>query len=452
MTTRAAAVWIVGLSFIAFAALLAERGPRSPHVEGRARAAAGASHPNAQPPAILTAGIVDIRAASQREKLPPFPTGPDTQKRDGIADNGGRRPGRLTAPGNAAPLESRKTNLATLRAAIRQELPHAPPAEIEFWVRELKGMKLHSALDLLRMRRLVPLRNGTGGPIIIEPTPLRARRTPHSEPSLLPPHPDSPVFSRPVETSHFRTSVAALQQGLDVILNNLANANTPGFKRSRAVFGELPPVAVPNSDSHTAGIGAGVCVAAVHRDWSQGELRQTGRPLDVAIVGEGFFVVRSGAKTLYTRYGSFHRTAARRLELRLGGVGYRLASGGVPNSPAGVDGIRIASIPNPDGLKPLGNGLFATTTASGPARLAVAGAAGNLKTGCLEASNVDLEKEMLQFRRIARQIETLKAALSVLSDANGRANSPGPVVNRRNPARSANRKSPAEPGGWWSWR
>ncbi len=92
----------------------------------------------------------------------------------------------------------------------------------------------------------------------------------------------------------------ASSQNLDVIGNNVANANTVGAKQSRAEFGSMYASAISNTS-----VGIGVNVQAVTQQFTQGSITATGNPLDLAINGNGFFEVNNGLQTLYTRNGQF---------------------------------------------------------------------------------------------------------------------------------------------------
>ena len=113
------------------------------------------------------------------------------------------------------------------------------------------------------------------------------------------------------------TGMDAQQTNLEVIANNIANINTTGYKRARAEFSDLLYQAervqgVPNRANQSivpdgANIGLGVQTAAVRNIHLQGNLTQTENPLDVAIVGRGWFQIQAAdGTTLYTRAGSFN--------------------------------------------------------------------------------------------------------------------------------------------------
>jgi len=100
---------------------------------------------------------------------------------------------------------------------------------------------------------------------------------------------------------------------LDIIGNNLANANTPGYKASRTTFAEMMSQTIRPAVSATATVGGrnpievglGVEVGGVTRDFSQGGLQDTGNPLDLAIDGDGFIVLDEGSRMVYTRTSTF---------------------------------------------------------------------------------------------------------------------------------------------------
>src|SRR5262245_46777338 len=103
------------------------------------------------------------------------------------------------------------------------------------------------------------------------------------------------------------------QEWLDVIGNNIANSNTPGFKSSSVVFQDIlsQTLTAGSSPSNAAGsvnptqIGLGVTIGSTTPNFSQGSIQITNRNTDLAIQGDGFFVVQNGNDILYTRAGAF---------------------------------------------------------------------------------------------------------------------------------------------------
>lgn len=120
------------------------------------------------------------------------------------------------------------------------------------------------------------------------------------------------------------------QRWIDVIGNNLANSSTPGFKSSRALFADmiartLRPATPPTGalgGTDPVQIGLGVDVGHVDRNFGQGALSVTGRTLDLALDGRGFFALSNGTATFYTRVGTFGLDSANNMvDLR---TGYRV--------------------------------------------------------------------------------------------------------------------------------
>ena len=101
------------------------------------------------------------------------------------------------------------------------------------------------------------------------------------------------------------SGLIGFSKGLNVLSNNVANLNTPGYKRSQLQFLDLYYQLKSSGGESFAQIGNGVDTGATSLDTSQGDLRQTGNDLDLAIEGTGFFVLRNNGETLYTRAGQF---------------------------------------------------------------------------------------------------------------------------------------------------
>ena len=107
----------------------------------------------------------------------------------------------------------------------------------------------------------------------------------------------------------FNTALSGLnaaQSDLSVTSNNIANVNTTGFKESRAEFGDI--YAVSALGSGRTAIGAGVLLSNVAQQFNQGNLSFTSNTLDLAVSGEGFFVVApnlTSSERVYTRAGAF---------------------------------------------------------------------------------------------------------------------------------------------------
>ncbi|MDZ4700621.1 MAG: flagellar hook protein FlgE [Rhodothermales bacterium] len=95
------------------------------------------------------------------------------------------------------------------------------------------------------------------------------------------------------------------QTRMDVVGNNIANVNTIAFKRSRTAFNEMLAQEVSSNSFNASYVGLGIGLNAIDVSWTQGALETTNNPTDLAISGDGFFIVRDGPRELLTRSGNF---------------------------------------------------------------------------------------------------------------------------------------------------
>ncbi|MBI2797104.1 MAG: flagellar basal-body rod protein FlgG [Gemmatimonadetes bacterium] len=232
------------------------------------------------------------------------------------------------------------------------------------------------------------------------------------------------------------TGMAAQQTRTEVIANNLANVNTTSFKGSRAHFVDLlyqtvqGATAVAGADASTLPaiqLGRGTRLAGIQRLHTQGPIEQTGRPLDVAIEGEGFFQVQMPGGALgYTRDGTFQvsdqgtivsqqgyavvpgiRVPADATDISISRTGIVTATTGRAGQTAELGRIEMARFANPSGLLSLGENLYQSTSASGDAVSGFPddGGMGRLQQGSLEGSNVELVQEMVDMISALRAYE-----------------------------------------------
>jgi flagellar basal-body rod protein FlgG len=237
------------------------------------------------------------------------------------------------------------------------------------------------------------------------------------------------------------TGLQALSTQLDVISNNIANANNDGFKGSRVNFEDLmyeyqqqPGARDENNNTRPTGIavGLGTRVSGTQLDMTQGSPTPTGRDLDVCINGDGFFRVKTlptqGDGLAYTRSGQFFINDQGQMVLNSTN-GYTLdpaisvpptttqitiSNDGrvyatVPGNTAAtqVGQIQLARFVNPQGLSQIGGNLFQRTDASGPPQLNDPGTegAGTLQQDSLEASNVDPVTQLVDLIKTQRTFE-----------------------------------------------
>jgi flagellar hook protein FlgE len=117
------------------------------------------------------------------------------------------------------------------------------------------------------------------------------------------------------------SGLQAHQDWIDLIGNNLANSNTPGYKTGSARFSDQYNQTLRYASGPSTGlggvnpmqVGSGVRLADIGRNFSQGALSSTGRPLDVALDGQGFFMLSNGSRVLFTRVGTFGLDSSRNL-------------------------------------------------------------------------------------------------------------------------------------------
>lgn len=130
------------------------------------------------------------------------------------------------------------------------------------------------------------------------------------------------------------------QTFLDVVGNNIANINTPGFKESRVRFADLLSQDLTSAAAgNPAQVGLGVRAAGIDKNFSQGSVMQTGNVFDLALGGEGFFVLNDGNQDFYTRAGAFHADADGILEDSVSGykvMGYAITDDVKANSTSAI--------------------------------------------------------------------------------------------------------------------
>jgi flagellar basal-body rod protein FlgG len=230
----------------------------------------------------------------------------------------------------------------------------------------------------------------------------------------------------------------AQETNIDNISNNLANANTVGFKARRAQFQDLmyQSILQPGTNSGQSTtvpvglqLGLGTRAASNEIIFSEGAFSQTENPLDMVIQGNGFFQIQMpNGTTAYTRAGSFSMDKTGNI---VTGQGYPLVpqitipitaqqitiagdgtvSYTLPNQAAAQQAgqIQLANFQNPAGLNGIGNNLFTPTDASGEPQVGVPGGAdglGSLMQGYLEQSNVSIVNEFISLIQAQRGYES----------------------------------------------
>src|ERR1043166_4586636 len=248
------------------------------------------------------------------------------------------------------------------------------------------------------------------------------------------------------------TGMLAQQTNVETIANNLANMNTTGFKQQRAEFQDLlyQNVQTPGSQTSDAGtvapngiqIGAGVRTAAIYRVVTQGDLKSTSNPYDVAIQGAGFFRIQQADGTdAFTRAGNFSLSPqgqlvtqdglvvqpgiaipANSISVTINAQGQVNATVAGSSTPQTVGQLELTRFPNEAGLQALGGNLYLETPASGSPQAGVPGSAGygTIQQGFLETSNVNSVDEITSLITAQRAYEmnskVVSAADQMLQD------------------------------------
>ncbi|MDQ6645642.1 MAG: flagellar basal-body rod protein FlgG [Pseudomonadota bacterium] len=240
-----------------------------------------------------------------------------------------------------------------------------------------------------------------------------------------------------------KTGLDAQQTRMDVIANNLANANTTGFKTSRASFQDLmyqnkgqPGGQTTQQTLSPSGLmlGTGVRVVGTAKLFTQGSITQTGNSLDVAIQGSGFLQVSMpDGSTAYTRDGSLQTDANGQLvtangypldppvtlpsnvqSITIGNDGTVSATTNGTAASVQVGALQLANFVNPAGLEARGDNLYVETSSSGSPQTGQPGlnGLGTLAQGSLESSNVNVVGEMVDMIETQRTYEMNSKAIS----------------------------------------
>ncbi|MFV2056295.1 MAG: flagellar basal-body rod protein FlgG [Thiohalomonadales bacterium] len=244
-----------------------------------------------------------------------------------------------------------------------------------------------------------------------------------------------------------KTGLDAQQTRLSVIANNLANVNTMGYKRSRAVFEDLlyqnvRQVGAQSSESTVLPsglmLGTGVRTVATEKIHSQGNIIETSKSMDIAISGRGYLQILRPDGTLgYTRDGSLQLSSEGQVVNSSGMLlqpsitippnaqSISISSDGIVSvslagtaAPTQVGTIQLADFANATGLQPIGENLYIESGASGNPQVGVPGinGIGTLIQGSLESSNVNVVKEMVDMIEAQRSYEINSKAISTADD------------------------------------
>jgi flagellar basal-body rod protein FlgG len=224
--------------------------------------------------------------------------------------------------------------------------------------------------------------------------------------------------------------MAAQQQRLDAVSNDIANANTTGYKRVRVAFRDL--LYTPSGSATQQGVteGAGAAATTVGRGYAQGAFQRTDEPLDVAVQGQGFLKMKRDGKDVLTRDGNLRFDDKGRLGNERGDLvepPIQLPAGAdarnikiAPDGSVTLEGkalgkLSLVDVPSPDGLQAVGDNAYAATAQSGAVRAATAST--KVEQGVLEASNVDMGDAMTEMLESQRAYEMASKAIQAQDKA-----------------------------------
>jgi len=240
-----------------------------------------------------------------------------------------------------------------------------------------------------------------------------------------------------------KTGLEAQQTRMGVITNNLANVNTTGFKRDRAVFEDLMYQTVRQPGAQTSQnsqlpsglmLGTGVRTVATEKLYTSGNIVQTGNAFDLAISGRGFLqVTLPDGTTAYTRDGSLQLDSQGQmvtasgniiqpgitipqgtLSVTVGADGTVSALAAGNTAPTQVGTLQLADFINTAGLQPIGGNLALETAASGSPQSGTPGlnGLGTFVQGSVESSNVNVVEELVNMIETQRAYEMNSKAIS----------------------------------------
>jgi flagellar basal-body rod protein FlgG len=230
--------------------------------------------------------------------------------------------------------------------------------------------------------------------------------------------------------------MAAQQQRMDAVANDLANANTTGYKHQRVGFRDLVYEQTGRSSAQGVRTGSGAAAVDAGRAFAQGALQRTDRPLDVAIQGEGFLRVRlPDGRDALTRDGGLHIDGNRQLVTATGALVQPAIT--IPEGVAedqisiGADGTVLANrqrvgkldvltVRSTQGLLSIGDNAFVATAASGAP--VAAPQATVVSQGALEASNTDMAEAMVAMIESQRAFQLASKAITTADEMMGIAN------------------------------
>ena len=352
-------------------------------------------------------------------------------------------PTAVPAPVDAVPVETPKPGEGTddeggneaVRNVIERELSHTTREERDIWFDELKALPAGVVRDLLQVRkqiRAMPRLTGGTPEKLASADPMRGS---NSREISAEPVSQKIRFKLPDEIS----ANAAIEMAISQLRHNLTNSATPGFKRLRVTLVDsyssaslesaVSDEAASGSWLGTGIHGEGCRIAPIQLDLKQGTLKNTGRQLDLAIDGEGFFMVKRGEKEFLTRCGAFTLDRDRQLclavtddnvllqptitvpdevrEIQIAADGTVTILKSAEVTLTIIGRLHLARVASPARLQPAGQTLLLANDDSGQIVVgpAMLHGAGEIQQGVLEQSNVDFQTELDEIESLMQIIK-----------------------------------------------
>lgn len=222
------------------------------------------------------------------------------------------------------------------------------------------------------------------------------------------------------------------QRTLDVLTNNMANANTPGFRTERTVATTFEDTLLRQETANGAQIGGGAPITMmknVPTNFDPSFLEETGRPFDVAIVGEGYYNIQGVDKQFLTRNGNFDiddqgflilpgvgRVLGKKGELQVKGSNFKIDTDGtvydIKNKR--LDVLNVTLPPADVQMQKYANGLYTVPDVTANK----ASTNMTLQQGQLESSNIDFNREYTRSMEVQRNFQLCSSVLKIMDQLN----------------------------------
>jgi flagellar basal-body rod protein FlgF len=205
------------------------------------------------------------------------------------------------------------------------------------------------------------------------------------------------------------SGMVAEQVRQDQLANDLANASTPGFKPDESPQHSFGSVLLANTEGGAAigSVDEGVALGKTFTNMTPGTLQETGEPLDFAIVGEGFFAVKTPQGVRYTRDGQFMTSAQGVLTDTSGNPVLDAKGGQIKVSATGTVPASSVGVFEVPGAVKQGENLYTGTAAAGKR-------GGTVRQGSLEGSGVDAAKVMIEMITSLRSFQSGQQAIQAI--------------------------------------